>query len=70
MNDGRTAAGIVKKDTDTELDLFSLEDGLVAIKKSDIKTRTKTLSGMPDNMRDVLKRREIRDLVEYLSGLR
>lgn len=68
-NDGTTAAGIVKRETETELDLYSLEDGLVTVKKADIKSRTVTLSGMPDNMRQVLKRREIRDLVEYLAGL-
>lgn len=68
-NDGTSATGIVKRETEEELDLYSLEDGLVTVKKSDIKLRVKTLSGMPDNTRDILTRREIRDLVEYLSGL-
>ena len=70
LNNGTSAAGVVKRETDQELDLFSLEDGLVTIKKGDIKSRTITLSGMPDNLRQILHRREIRDLVEYLSGLR
>lgn len=68
-NDGTSATGIVKRETAEELDLYSLEDGLVTVKKADIKLRLKTLSGMPDNTRDLLKRREIRDLIEYLSGL-
>lgn len=70
LNNGTSAAGVVKRETEQELDLFSLEDGLVTIKKGDIKSRTITLSGMPDNLRQILNRREIRDLVEYLSGLR
>ncbi|MSU59847.1 MAG: c-type cytochrome [Pedosphaera sp.] len=70
LNNGLVAAGIVKRDTDTELDLYSLEDGLVTVKKSDIKTRNKTMSSMPENMREILTRREIRDLVEYLAGLK
>ena len=68
-NDGTSATGIVKRETEEELDLYSLEDGLVTVKKADIKLRMQTLSGMPDNTRDLLTRREIRDLVEYLAGL-
>jgi quinoprotein glucose dehydrogenase len=70
LHNGTSAVGTVKRDTDTELDLYSLEDGLVTIKKSDIKSRTVTMSGMTDNLRQALTRREIRDLVEYLSTLK
>jgi quinoprotein glucose dehydrogenase len=70
LNNGTSAVGIVKRDTAEELDLYSLEDGLVTIKKSDIKSRTVPLSGMLDNLRQALSRREIRDLVEFLSGLK
>lgn len=69
LHNGTSAAGIVKRETETELDLYSLEDGLVTLRKADIKSRTVTMSGMPDNIRQILKRREIRDLVEYLAGL-
>ncbi len=51
------------------LELFSPEDGLMKIKKADIKSRARGLSGMLDNMREVLTKREIRDLVEYLASL-
>lgn len=70
LHNGTSAVGIVKRDTADELDLYSLEDGLVTIKKSDIKSRTVPLSGMLENLRQALTRRELRDLVEYLSGLR
>lgn len=70
LHNGVSAAGVVKRETSEELDLFSLEDGLVTIRKSDIKSRTVPLSGMPENLRQALSRREIRDLVEYLAGLK
>lgn len=70
LQDGTTAVGTVKRETDEELDLYSFEDGLVTVKKADIKSRSRELSGMPENLRDLLTRREIRDLVEYLSGLK
>ena len=70
LHNGTSAVGIVKRETADELDLYSLEDGLVTVKKPDIKSRTIPLSGMLDNLRQALSRREIRDLVEYLSGLK
>lgn len=70
LHNGTSAVGIVKRETADELDLYSLEDGLVTIKKSDIKSRSVPLSGMFDNLRQALSRWEIRDLVEYLSGLK
>lgn len=68
--DGPSYVGILKRETDDELDLLTPDDGLVKIKKADIKSRAQTSSGMLDNLRDVLTRREIRDLVEYLAGLK
>src|SRR4029079_11711818 len=70
LKNGLSNAGMVKRETEDELDLFSLEDGLVTIKKADIKTRSATLSGMPDNVREVLTRRQIRDLFDSLSGFK
>ena len=70
LHNGTSALGVVKRDTPEELDLFSLEDGLVTINKVDIKSRSVPLSGMPENVRQALSRRELRDLVEYLSGLK
>jgi quinoprotein glucose dehydrogenase len=70
LNNGVSYAGLLKNETPETIELFSPEDGLVTIKKSDIKTRTRGLSGMLDNMREMLTKREIRDLVEYLSTLK
>jgi len=43
---------------------------VVTVKKSDITERRKGLSAMPDGLADLLSPRELRDLVEYLSGLK
>ena len=70
LNNGVAYAGLVKNETADVLELFSPEDGLIKIKKADIKTRARGLSGMLDNMRELLTKREIRDLVEYLASLK
>ncbi len=70
LNNGVAYAGLVKSETDETLEVFSPEDGLVKIKKSDIKSRTRGLSGMLENLREVLTKHEIRDLVEYLASLK
>jgi quinoprotein glucose dehydrogenase len=70
LKNGTSNVGIVKRENADELDLMTPDDGLVKIKKSEIQTRVQTLSGMLDNLRDLLTKREIRDLVEYLATLK
>ena len=43
---------------------------LVTVLKEDIEDRAKGISGMPVDITKGLSRREVRDLVEYLSTLR
>jgi quinoprotein glucose dehydrogenase len=66
--DGTSYAGVVKSDTPTELVLNSPEDGIVKIKKSDITSRERGLSSMPEGMATLLTKRDLRDLVEFLSS--
>ena len=42
----------------------------VAVKKADIDDRRATKSAMPDDFATKLSKRELRDLVEFLSGLK
>lgn len=67
---GVAYAGLLKRETDDSIEILSPEDGLETIKKSEIETRQNGRSGMPDNLRKMLSRRELRDLVEYLAGLK
>ncbi len=70
LKDGRSLAGTVRNETGEELTINSPEDGLVIVKKPDIANRTKTLSPMPEGLADLLSRRELRDLIEYLASLK
>ena len=70
LNGGGTRAGVVKSETADELVLHSLEDGVMRVAKPTIQSRTTGLSAMPDGVAQVLTRRELRDVVEFLAGLR
>ena len=70
LKNGANHAGVVKSETDSEVTLLSPEDGDVKVKKSDIATREKGLSGMPEGLVQLLTRQELRDLVEFLGTLK
>ncbi len=70
MKNGDIQAGLVERENDQELVLQMPGAASVTLKKSEIKTREVAPSGMPPNMADVLTKREIRDLVEYLASLK
>jgi len=57
----------VKSETENVLELNSPEDGLVKINKADIKTRDRGLSAMPEELRQILTKQDLRNLVEFLS---
>ena len=67
---GTSYAGVLKSETADELVINSPEDGLVTVKRNEIKTRDKGLSPMPEGMGPVLSRQDLRNLVEFLSGLK
>lgn len=67
LKNGTAYAGVIKSETGEELELNSPEDGLLKLKKADITSREKGLSGMPEGFGSILTRQEIRDLVEYIS---
>ena len=70
MKTGATYAGVVKSETATEIELNSPEDGLVKLKKPDIQTRERGPSAMPEELRQILTKQEMRHLVEYLANLK
>jgi quinoprotein glucose dehydrogenase len=70
LKSGTSYAGVIKTDNANELVINSPEDGLVTVKKSDIQSRDKGLSPMPEGMGQVLSKQDLRDLVEFLSGLK
>jgi len=40
------------------------------LKKADMQSRERGLSGMPEELRQVLTKQDLRNLVEFLSGLK
>jgi quinoprotein glucose dehydrogenase len=63
-------AGQLKRETPEILEINSPEDGLIQIKKAEIKSRERGLSAMPEELRQVLTKRDLRDLVEFLTSLK
>jgi quinoprotein glucose dehydrogenase len=69
MKNGEMQAGMLQKETDAELRLQVPGGPALTLKKADVKARDTAPSGMPPNLGDLLSKREIRDLVEYLASL-
>ena len=67
LKSGLSYAGILKSETADVLEINSPEDGLLKVKTADIKSRDKGLSGMVDNLGQVLTRQDLRNLVEFLG---
>ena len=70
MKNGAAYAGVVKRENDASLVLLSPEDGEVSLKKSDIASRDKGLSGMPEGLGQLLSKQELRDVIEFLGTLK
>ncbi|MBK7999808.1 MAG: c-type cytochrome [Verrucomicrobia bacterium] len=70
LKNGAVHFGLVKGEDDMELRLESPEDGPLKIAKADIVTRQRGLSAMPEGLAAALSKRELRDVVEYLAGLK
>lgn len=69
-DDGRTVAGVLKSEDERELRLMTPEGKLTVLRKDEIEERARGKSAMPDKLIDSLGKREMRDLVEYLSTLK
>lgn len=69
LQDGQTTRGIVREETDTHLTLQPVEGEPRQIAKTEIAERQDAPSSMPP-MGLVLNRREIRDVVAFLTTLR
>lgn len=67
---GETIAGLLKKETPTELVLENPGTPAVTIKKADVKQRDNAPSGMLPNIADLITPRELRDIVAYLTTLK
>lgn len=69
LSDGTLLAGIVKEETKDKLTVVTPEGKTVVVAAADVEDRTTPVSPMPA-MYPTLPRRELRDVVEFLSTLK
>jgi quinoprotein glucose dehydrogenase len=69
LKDGTVHAGILKAESDSELSLMQPTGVLEKLQKAQIKSRERGPSGMPA-LAMILSKKDVRDLVEYLSSLK
>jgi quinoprotein glucose dehydrogenase len=70
LKDGKAVTGIVKKETGTQLELIDADARKIEVNKADIQARERGQSAMPEGFGKTLSKRDLRDLVEYLAGLK
>ncbi len=64
---GSEVSGVLKSETAAELVVQTAEDGLVTVPKTDIVSRQRGLSPMPEGLSEMMSLLELRDLIEALS---
>lgn len=69
LNDGSFVAGQFRKEENGIVEIRDAEKKVTKVKVEDIKERTPVVSTMPP-MGFILKKKEVRDLIEFLSTLR
>ena len=69
---GEVQAGLVKAENESTLTLQIPAPGVppIVVAKADIKSRENAPSGMLPNLGELLTKREIRDIVEYVASLK
>jgi putative heme-binding domain-containing protein len=70
LKNGSGRAGILKSEDERQLVLNTPEEGPVTINKSDIQLRQKGASPMPENIVELLSQQDLRNLVEFVAGLK
>jgi quinoprotein glucose dehydrogenase len=70
LSDNTQYAGRVMRETGVKIDLLSPEDGPVTVSKPDIRNLSRSVSGMPEGLGQMLTPFDLRNLVEYLASLK
>ncbi|MFN7804296.1 MAG: HEAT repeat domain-containing protein, partial [Planctomycetaceae bacterium] len=68
--DGRQLNGTLRDEDESRLTLMTAEGNVVTVLKSEIDERARGKSAMPEDLAKKLSKFELRDLVEYLAGLK
>jgi quinoprotein glucose dehydrogenase len=68
--DGKVKTGIIKSEDKKEVRLMTPEGQIIVVPVAEIDTRSRGPSAMPADVMKHLSRKDLRDLVEYLSSLK
>ena len=70
LTSGQVRSGVLKGEDDREVRLMTAEGALIRVPKARIEERRSGKSAMPEDLTKHLSRKEVRDLVEFLAGLK
>ncbi|MBY0524362.1 MAG: HEAT repeat domain-containing protein [Gemmataceae bacterium] len=70
LRSGKVETGVLKSEDGKEIKLITAEGKLVTVLKDQIDERNSGKSAMPEDVVQKLTKRELRDLVEFLAGLK
>ena len=75
LRDGSTVAGLIRGESDDVLEVAMTDpdtgdSGIRAVRKAEVADRQSGPSAMPDGLAEALTPFEVRDLVEFLAGLK
>ncbi|PHS11505.1 MAG: glucose dehydrogenase [Blastopirellula sp.] len=68
--DGKTFSGVLKEETDDAINIVDAKGNLITIPQDEVEATRSAKSPMPEDIFKHLSQRELRDLVEFLSGLK
>ena len=67
---GKVLSGIIKEDDGKHVRLMTAEGNVIVIPKTEIEEQVRGHSSMPEDLIKKMSRPELRDLVEFLAGLK
>jgi quinoprotein glucose dehydrogenase len=70
LRNGKTVTGVLKSEDEKDVKLITAEGQPITVAKAQIEERRRGKSAMPEDVVQKLTKREIRDLVEFLAGLK
>lgn len=70
LTDETTVSGVVKSEDKKQIKLVTAENKEIVVNADEVQRRRTGPSAMPDDLHKKLSRRELRDAVEFLSGLK
>lgn len=68
--DGKTVTGVLRSKDSKQYVLMTADNKMVTVPRDDVDSERPDKSAMPDDLHKKLTKRELRDVVEFLAGLR